>query len=76
MEERVRKVLVNEFPEIDFTFEELIDDGRIDSLTLTSIIAILTMEFDITIPYSEIKAENFNSIASMAVMVERLVSKN
>lgn len=73
MEERILKLLQEEFPEIDFTAsEELVDDGILDSLTLTGIIASLSMEFGITIPYEEIVEENFNSIAKMTEMVNRL----
>ena len=73
MEEKVLALLQEEYPEIDFSSsEELVDDGILDSLTLTGIIALLTMEFGITIPYEEIIEENFNSIAGMARMVERL----
>ena len=73
MEERVLALLSDEFPEIDFmSSEELVDDGILDSLTITGIIAALSMEFDITIPYEEIIEENFNSIRGLAAMVERL----
>lgn len=73
MEEKVLQVLSEEFPEVDFTSsEELIDDGILDSLTITGIIATLSMEFGIVIPYEEIVEENFNSVAAMAAMVERL----
>ncbi len=73
MEEKILALLTEEYPEIDFTAsEELVDDGILDSLTITGIIATLTMEFDITIPYEEIVEKNFNSIAGMARMVERL----
>lgn len=73
MEEKVLALLSEEFPEIDFTSsDELVDDGILESLTLTGIIAALSMEFGITIPYEEIIEENFNSIAGMARMVERL----
>ncbi len=73
MEERVLKVLSEEFPDIDFTSSvALVDDGILDSLTITGIIATLTMEFGITIPYEEIIEENFNSIKGLASMVERL----
>lgn len=73
MEEKILRLLQEEYPEIDFaSSEELVDDGILDSLTLTGIIAILTMEFGITIPYEEIVEENFNSIAGMAKMVEKL----
>ena len=52
--------------------DALVDDGILDSLTITGIIAALTMEFGITVPYEEIVEENFNSIAGLAKMVERL----
>ncbi len=73
MEEKVLAILQEEFPEVDFmSSNELVDDGILDSMTLTGIIAALSMEFDITIPYEEIIEENFNSVAGMARMVERL----
>lgn len=74
MEEKILSLLKDEFPEVDFTAStELVDDGILDSLTLTGIISTLSMEFGITIPYEEIIEENFNSIACMAKMVERLM---
>jgi len=73
MREQVLKLLEQECPDVDFTAsDELVSDGLLDSLTLTSIIAALTMEFGITIPYEEIVEENFNSVDAMAAMVERL----
>ena len=73
MEEKVLRVLSEEFPEIDFTSSDtLVDDGILDSMTITGIIATLSMEFGITIPYEEIVEENFNSIRGLAAMVERL----
>lgn len=73
MEERILTLLSEEYPEIDFTASnELVDDCILDSLTITGIIATLTMEFGITIPYEEIVEKNFNSIAGLARMVEKL----
>ena len=73
MNEKVLEVLKDVNPDIDFTSSDtLVDDGVLDSLTLTSIIAALTMEFDIVIPYEEIVEENFNSVDAMTAMVERL----
>lgn len=73
MEEKILRLLTEEYPEIDFTVsDKLIDDGLVDSLTITGIIAVLSMEFGITIPYEEIVEENFNSIAGLVKMVERL----
>lgn len=73
MEEKILKLLSEEHPEIDFeSSNELVDDGILDSLIITGIIATLAMEFDIIIPYEEIIEENFNSIEGLARMVERL----
>lgn len=73
MEEKILNLLSAEYPEIDFkSSDSLVDDGILDSITITGIIAILTMEFGISIPYEEIIEENFNSIKSLANMVERL----
>ncbi len=73
MEQKILELLKAEFPDIDFeSSNELVDDGILESLTLTEIIATLSMEFDIVIPYEEIIEENFNSVAAMAKMVERL----
>lgn len=73
MEEEILELLSSEFPEVDFeASDELVDDGLLDSLTITGIIATLSMEYDIEIPYEEIVEENFNSLAGMAAMVERL----
>ncbi len=73
MEEKILNLLQTELPEVDFAASDaLVDDGKLDSLSINSIIITLTMEFGITIPYEEIKEENFNSIAAMAQMVQRL----
>ncbi len=73
MEEKILALLNEEYPEIDFeSSDALVDDGILDSLTITGIIANLTMEFGIQIPYEEIVEENFNSIHGLAAMVERL----
>ena len=73
MEQKILELLSEEYPEIDFnTSNALVDDGILDSLTITGIIAALTMEFDIEIPYEEIIEDNFNSIKGLAAMVERL----
>lgn len=73
MYDKVLSLLQQEYPDIDFTASNaLVDDGILDSMTITGIIAALSMEFGITIPYEEIIEENFNSVAGLANMVERL----
>ena len=76
MEQKILELISEEYPDIDFTASDtLVDDGILDSLTITGIIAALSMEFEITIPYEEIIEENFNSIAGLARMVEKLSNK-
>ena len=73
MEEKILELLTEEYPDVDFQASDaLVDDGILDSLTITGIIATLTMEFGITIPYEENIEENFNSIAGLAAMVTKL----
>ena len=62
--------------DVDFAGEEgLVDDGIIDSLDLTQIIAALDEAFDIHIPSGEIEPENFNSAADMLALVHRYQGK-
>lgn len=73
MKEKVLAVLERECPDVDFlSSDKLVTDGIVDSLTLTTIIAALTMEFGIAIPYEEIIEANFDSVDGLAAMVERL----
>ena len=58
--------------DVDFANEtDLVEDGIIDSLDLTRIIAALDEAFDIHIPAGEIEPENFNSADAMLAMVHR-----
>ena len=73
MRDELLELLSNEFPEIDFEESDtMVDDGILDSLTITGIIAAITMEYGIEIPFEEISEDNFNSIDALADMVERL----
>ena len=72
--ERIKEILLDISPcEIDFTVSDtLVEDGVLDSLTITEIIGALSLEFEIQIPYEEIKEENFNSVSAMAGLVSRM----
>ena len=73
MRNEVLRILLDEYPNIDFeSSDALVDQGILDSLTITGIIAALSVEFGITIPYEDITEDNFNSVDAMAAMVERL----
>ena len=72
MKQEMMAMLSEEYPEIDFSSESLVDDGLLDSLTITGIIALLSMEYGIEVPYEEIIEENFNSVTGLCAMVKRL----
>ena len=58
--------------DVDFAHEEhLVEDGIIDSLDLTQMIAVLDEAFDIRIPAGEIESENFDSVGAILEMVHR-----
>lgn len=58
--------------DVDFANEKhLVEDGIIDSLDLTRMIAALDEAFDIHIPAGEIEPENFDSVDAILEMVHR-----
>ena len=74
MREKVKQVLTENYPEIDFeSSAELVDDGILDSLTMVGIIAALSMEFGVVLPYEDIVPENFNSIDAMVELLEKFM---
>ena len=73
MKQEVLNLLQEVLPEIDFTSSvKLVDDGILDSLSIVTIVSELSMEYDIDIPYEDIAPENFNSVDSIAALVEKL----
>ena len=51
---------------------DLVDSGTLDSLDIVSIVSEITRAYDIDVPPEEIVPENFNSVAGMLAMIERL----
>ncbi len=76
MKEKIRELLLDEVPGVDFdSSEKLVDDGILDSLSVIKIISALSIEFGINIPYDEIKEDNFNSLDRIAAMVDRISNR-
>ena len=70
--EKLLEALKEVLDDIDFAGQYgLVDEGVIDSLDLTQIIAALDEAFDIHIPSGEIEPENFNSVQDMLTLVKR-----
>lgn len=58
--------------DVDFERETaLVDDGLIDSLDLTQIIAALDRAYGVRITAADIEPENFNSAEAMLAMIRR-----
>lgn len=71
--EQVKAILKDVKPTGDLTqIEDIIEGGYLDSFELMSLIAQLSDVFGIEIDVDEIVPENFNSVAAIAAMVERL----
>ena len=66
--------IVEEFcPDVDVTScTTLIDDGLLDSFAILNIVDELQDTFDITITPMEIIPQNFNSVAALWEMVQKL----
>ncbi len=74
--QKLLEVLVEIKDDVDFANEKaLVDDGLIDSLDLTQIIAALDDAFDVHIPAGDIEPENFNSVEAMLKLIHEYQSQ-
>lgn len=73
MKEKVIEILKDIIA--DFNPEEtaLVDGEIMSSLDILNLLAELGDEFDISIPPTEITAENFNNVDAIVAMLERLI---
>ena len=68
--EKLLDVLAEVRDDVDFASETaLVEDGVIDSIDLTQIIAALDEAFDIHIQTGDIEPENFNSTGAMLELI-------
>ena len=76
MKETIIGILVDLVDGVDFENETaLIDNGILASLDIIQLIGALSDEYDVSIPATEIIPENFNSVAALCAMVERLLDE-
>ena len=69
---KLLEVLAEIKDDVDFANEKaLVEDGLIDSLDLTQIIAALDEAFDVHIPAGDIEPENFNSVEAMLNLIHQ-----
>ncbi len=70
--EQVLDLLMRALPGIDFTISDaMVDDGILDSMAITTIIAEISMEFGINVPFEELGSSNFNSIDAIVDLIGR-----
>ena len=71
--EKLLEILKRIRPDVDFENETaLVDDGILDSFDVVSIISELDDAFNVQIRIDELDPENFNSVASIMVLIEKL----
>ena len=75
MRQKIIDILTDHNDEADYEHEEnIVDEGYIDSLSLTAIIIDLQEAFGVRIPPAKIIPENFNSVEAIMKMLQSLGS--
>ena len=73
MKDQIKQIVAEIVPGVELEGSvDLADGGQIDSIAVVNIIAELSMEFNIQVPFEEITNENFNSIDNMVALVQKL----
>ncbi len=71
--EKILEILKSIRSDVDFeNADKLIDDEILDSFDIVAVVAELCDAFDITITVDDMEPENFNSVAAMKALVDRL----
>lgn len=71
--EELLEILRELHDDVDYETEEhLIDDGILDSLDIVTLIAEINDRMGVTITARDIAPENFNSLAAMTALIQRL----
>jgi acyl carrier protein len=69
----VIKILQTVKPTVDLkNVKDIMDEGYLNSIELLELITELSKRFGVEIGFELISSENFNSVESIAKMVERL----
>lgn len=73
MKEQLMEILKDLRADVDFEKEKkLIDDGILDSFDIVSLVSELNSEFDVEINVMDLEPENFNTVAAMMELIEKL----
>lgn len=69
MKENIRKILEEALPLVDFDSDFLFNE--LDSLGITTILMLLSDEYQIKLESSDVTPRNFRNLDSLAAMVEK-----
>ncbi len=73
MEDTIKKILSEIVPEFDeYSGNDMIKDGLLDSMQILEIIAEVEEEFKIEIPAEEMVGDNFRSVQAIKNIIIRL----
>ena len=73
MKEQLLQILENAHPGVDYENQtRLIDENIIDSFDLIMVVTDIKDAFDVDITVEDLQPENFNSVAAMLALIERL----
>ena len=71
--EKILEILKEIRPDVDFENEtKLIDDEILDSFDIISIVGEFNDAFDISIDVYDLEPDNFNTVAAMQELIEKL----
>jgi acyl carrier protein len=74
--EIILEILQDMHSDVDYeTEDKLVTDKILDSFDLVSLVTELNEEFDIEITAKDFVEENFNSLATLVAMVDRLAEE-
>lgn len=73
MKEQLMGILKDLRADVDFEKEKkLIDDGILASFDIVTLVSELNSEFDVEINVMDLEPENFNTVAAMMELIEKL----
>lgn len=71
--EKLLEILGEIRPDVDFANEKkLIDDGILDSFDIIQVVMALNENYGIEINVEDLEPDNFNTVGSMAQLIEKL----
>ena len=73
MKERIRQILEEALPLVDFDSDFLFNE--LDSLGITTILMLLSDEYKISLESSDVTPKNFRSLDSIVAMVEKKLAQ-